>query len=80
VEVFRERDDGLWERHSSHHIQRHHTRQAVHRAMARAGLDCQAVAGQLAGAKLEFDADEDRHIKLVYFARRAKSDLYRSRR
>jgi hypothetical protein len=32
------------------------------------------VAGQLAGAQLEHTVDEDRHIKLVYFARRADAE------
>jgi SAM-dependent methyltransferase len=71
VEVFAERDDGLWERRTSRHVQRHHPPAAVRAALRGAGLQCCAVAGQLPGARLEDDPDEDRHIKLVYFARRA---------
>jgi hypothetical protein len=74
VEVFAERRDGLWERRSSHHIQRHHPTRIVLAALERAGLECCALAGQLPGAQLETSADEDRHIKLVYFARRARDD------
>jgi hypothetical protein len=71
VEVFAERDDGLWERRSSRHIQRHHDVEQVVDALARAGLACRLVAGQLPGAQLEASVDEGRHIKLVYFARHA---------
>jgi SAM-dependent methyltransferase len=73
VEIFAERPDGLWERRSSRHVQRHHPPAAVRAALSQAGLECCAVAGQSAGAQLEAGADEDRHIKLVYFARRADS-------
>jgi SAM-dependent methyltransferase len=71
VEVFAERADGLWERRSSRHVQRHHGAQRVGDALARAGLACSLVAGQLPGAQLEASFDEGRHIKLVYFARHA---------
>lgn len=71
VEIFAERADGLWERRSSRHVQRHHPPAIVRAALAGAGLDCCAVAGQSAGAQLEASAEEERHIKLVYFARRA---------
>jgi SAM-dependent methyltransferase len=73
VEIFAERANGLWERRSSRHVQRHHPATVVRVALARAGLECCAVAGQSAGAQLETGADEERHIKLVYFARRADS-------
>jgi SAM-dependent methyltransferase len=69
VEIFAERDDGLWERRTSCHFQRHHPPEAVHAALEQAGLECCAVAGQLPGAQLEDEFDEERHIKLVYFAR-----------
>jgi SAM-dependent methyltransferase len=68
LEVFAERDDGLWERRTSRHVQRHHPPELVREALLEAGLECRAVAGQLPGAQLEDDADENRHIKLVYFA------------
>jgi SAM-dependent methyltransferase len=72
VEIFTERDDGLWERRSSRHVQRHHPIDEVHAALAEAGLECCMVAGQLAGARLEAGADEQRHVKLVYFARKPR--------
>src|SRR5437763_2147129 len=70
VEVFRERDDGLWERTRSRHEQRHHPRASIEGAIARAGLELAAVRGQLPGARLEPELDEQRHTKAVYLARR----------
>ncbi len=70
VEIFARREDGLWERRRMRHRQRHHSRQAITRALRRAGLTCCATLGQHRGARLEDAADEERHIKLVYFARR----------
>jgi SAM-dependent methyltransferase len=69
VEVFAERANGLWKRTTSRHVQRHHDPDTVRAALEQAGLTCCCVAGQLAGAQLQDDADEDRHIKLVYFAK-----------
>jgi SAM-dependent methyltransferase len=68
LEIFIERDDGLWERRSSRHVQRHHRPRTVREALARSGLECRLIAGQLPGARLEQTFDERRHIKLVYFA------------
>lgn len=71
VEVFAERDDGLWERHSSRHTQRHHSREAICAALGSARLECCCVVGQCPGARLEPEASEDHHSKLIYFARPA---------
>jgi SAM-dependent methyltransferase len=68
VEVFAERDDGLWERRSSRHIQRHHGVETIGAALRGAGLACRAVAGQQPRGRLEPDPDEERHIKFVCFA------------
>jgi SAM-dependent methyltransferase len=68
VTIFAERPDGLWERRSMRHIQRHHSSARVRSALARAGLDV-VLAGQHPGARLEDSFDEERHIKVVYFAR-----------
>jgi len=70
VEVFAEGESGLWERHLMRTVQRHHPRQAIVAALGAAGLSCCATLGQHRGAVLEDAADESRHIKLVYFARR----------
>jgi SAM-dependent methyltransferase len=69
IEIFAQRDDGAWERHATRHVQRHHPRNAIEAALARAGLRICAILGQHRGARLEEHADETRHIKLVYFAR-----------
>jgi SAM-dependent methyltransferase len=70
VEVFSEREDGLWERRTSRHLQRHHPPAVVGEALEQAGLECRAVRGQLPGAIFEDCADEDLHTKLVYFTRK----------
>lgn len=70
VEIFAEREFGLWERRCVRTVQRHHPRQAITAALGMAGLSCCATLGQHPGAVLEDSADESRHIKLVYFARR----------
>jgi SAM-dependent methyltransferase len=74
VEIFAERDDGVWERHTMRHVQRHHPRGAICAALERAGLRCCATFGQHRGAMLEDRVDEESHIKLVYFAKRHNPD------
>jgi SAM-dependent methyltransferase len=69
IEIFADRGDGAWERHTTRHVQRHHPRHAIEAALAQAGLRCCARLGQHRGARLEEQADETRHIKLVYFAK-----------
>jgi SAM-dependent methyltransferase len=72
VEVFAERPDGLWERTSTTHLQRHHSRTAIRGALGAAGLSCRRVLGQRPGAVLEADPVEDHHPKLVFFAGRSE--------
>lgn len=74
VEIFSRREDGLWERRSMRHVQRHHPPETIRSALASAGLEC-VLAGQHAGARLEDTFDDERHIKLVYFARHASACL-----
>ena len=69
IEVFAEREDGLWERRSSRHVQRHHSREAICAALAATGLECRSLLGQRQGARLEAVPSEERHAKLVYFVR-----------
>jgi hypothetical protein len=52
------------------HHQRHHTRTAVERAVAGAGLVLARVFGQLPDGSLSSDGSEEMHHKLVYLARR----------
>jgi SAM-dependent methyltransferase len=74
VEIFAPGPDGLWERHTMRHVQRHHPRSAIVSALERAGLECCAAFGQRRGAILEDRPDEESHIKLVYLAKRRNPD------
>ncbi len=74
IEAFIEGEDALWLRVSSRHVQRHHPVATILGALAAAGLECAAVAGQRPGCQLEDGVDEDEHIKVVYFARRRAPD------
>jgi SAM-dependent methyltransferase len=71
VVIFGEDDDGRWCRREMRHVQRHHPPDIVRSALWRAGLTCEVV-GQHPGALLEDVVDDERHIKVVYFARRAR--------
>ncbi len=77
VEIFAQRADGLWERRTMRHVQRHHPRSAVVTALERGGLELCAVYGQRRGAILEDWADEESHIKLVYLAARKPDQVGR---
>jgi SAM-dependent methyltransferase len=72
VEVFTRIGDECWRRSSARHVQRHHPRAVVERALAHAGLALCAVRGQSPGARLHLQADEERHTKIVFVARRPK--------
>jgi SAM-dependent methyltransferase len=68
VEVFAPARDGLWERRSSVHRQRHWPPAHVRELARRAGLRILAVHGQHPGAVLEPELDELVHSKAVYLA------------
>jgi SAM-dependent methyltransferase len=68
IEVFAPREDGLYERSSSRHVQRHHPVDRVMAALADAGLDCRGVHGVRDDGSLEGDLDEARHLKVLYAA------------
>ena len=70
LEVLAEDADGRATRAVSEHVQRHHPRPAVEAACAQAGLRVIAVRGLRLGGGLLREPDEDRHLKLVYLARR----------
>jgi SAM-dependent methyltransferase len=77
VEIFAEREDGLWERHTMRHVQRHHTPEAVAAALESAGMRLRSTLGQHRGARLERTVDEDTQIKLVHFATLSESGVGR---
>ena len=72
IDVFFTRDDGAYERVVTRHRQRHFGRDSVLELLAGAGFRCLAVHGVLADASLDDTADEERHLKVLYTARRAE--------
>ncbi|MGH2762668.1 MAG: class I SAM-dependent methyltransferase [Thermoleophilaceae bacterium] len=70
LDVFTPAPEEGWRRVTSRHLQRHHPLTDVRRSTGRAGLTLLAVRGQLPGAILEGEADEERHTKLVFLATR----------
>jgi SAM-dependent methyltransferase len=72
IEVFVRGGDDSYERVVTTHRQRHFPRDRVLALLAAAGLECVAVRGVLADASLDQDADESRHLKVLYMARRAE--------
>jgi SAM-dependent methyltransferase len=72
IDVFVPAADGLYERVRSHHSQRHFARDRVEVLLREAGLELLAVNGVLDDGALVPDADELRHLKVLYTARRAK--------
>jgi SAM-dependent methyltransferase len=72
IDVFAPAHDELYTRVTTHHRQRHFPRVRVVELLAAAGLECVAVHGVLGDCSLVQPADETRHLKLVYTARRSK--------
>ena len=70
IEVFTECANGLWERAQSRHLQRHHPRDDVARAVEEAGLELVAVRGLGRGLQLSQEADEELDTKFVYVVRK----------
>jgi SAM-dependent methyltransferase len=72
IEIFAPRGDGLYERVSVHHAQRHFPRARVTALIAAAGLDCLGVHGLQDDGQLESELDETRHLKVLYAMGRSK--------
>ena len=70
IEIFSTDDGDCYRRRRSTHVQRHHPPATVARLLDAAGLELVERRGQVTGAAVEPDGDDDRHVKLVYFARR----------
>jgi SAM-dependent methyltransferase len=68
IEIFAPREDGLYERVTTRHAQRHFPRSEVTGLLARAGLRCAAVHGVLDSGELVERADEEAQLKAVYIA------------
>jgi SAM-dependent methyltransferase len=72
VDVFAERENGLYERLTTRLDQRHFAPHRVMAALAGAGLDCLGAHGVLADGSSVLEVDETRHLKALYVARLAK--------
>jgi SAM-dependent methyltransferase len=70
IEVFSTDDGETWRRVSSRHVQRHHPPELVEGLLASAGFELLSRRGQMTGAQIDRVGDDERHSKLVYFARR----------
>jgi SAM-dependent methyltransferase len=68
LEAIRRRDDGTWWRERSGHLQRHHSRETVQRALRRAGLRTAAVYGMHLDGSTTDALDELDNSKAVYVA------------
>jgi SAM-dependent methyltransferase len=71
IEAFGETGDGLYERVTTRHLQRHFPRARVEAALAEAGLRTAGVFGLLPDGSLDSLADDDLHHKLIYYATEA---------
>jgi SAM-dependent methyltransferase len=72
IDVFAPGAGGSYERVVTRHRQRHFERDRVLALLDDAGLECVAVRGVLLDASLVEPADEARHLKVLYTARRAE--------
>ncbi len=72
IDVFASVEAGAYERVVTRHRQRHFERDRVLALLAEARLECLAVHGVLPDASLAEPADESRHLKVLYIARRAE--------
>ena len=72
IEVFVPAGEDVYERVVSTHRQRHFPRERVLTLLARAGLECVGVHGVREDASLDEQADESRHLKVLYTATRAE--------
>jgi SAM-dependent methyltransferase len=79
LEALCRRDDGTWQRERSSHLQRHHPRETVERALGRAGLKAAAVYGMRLDGSTTDAFDELANSKAVYVARAAASASSRPR-
>jgi len=71
LDAFTREADGRWRRHDGgRHWQRHFSEPVVRSALASAGLECVGVYGHGLDGKPETGADELRHTKALYIARR----------
>jgi SAM-dependent methyltransferase len=75
IDAFVPEADGSYQRVRTHHAQRHFPRDRVTALLREAGLELVVVSGVLDDGALVADADELRHLKVLYTARRAKGGV-----
>jgi SAM-dependent methyltransferase len=75
IEVFSTDDGECWRRVSSRHVQRHHPPETVSRLLREGGFEPLSCRGQVSASQIEPFGDEQRHRKLVYFARRCPTSF-----
>ncbi len=71
IEIFRDEGEGSWSRHSSRHVQRHHSSEVIRARAAAAGLTILAAHGLTTDGAIHPRADELGHTKRVYVAKRS---------
>jgi hypothetical protein len=71
IEVFASEGGDCWRRYSSRHVQRHHPPAAVAGLLRDAGFELLSRRGQMTGSHIDPVGDDELHVKLLYFARRA---------
>lgn len=71
IDLFDHVAEDLWRRTRCRHRHRHYPLDQIVELVAAAGLEPVATRGQLPGARLEPEADEERHPKVVFVVRRA---------
>jgi SAM-dependent methyltransferase len=72
IHIFSPRGDGCYERTAVRHAQRHFPAERVRALIAGAGMECLGVYGVEDDASLRPEADETRHLKVLYAMARAK--------
>jgi SAM-dependent methyltransferase len=72
IDVFAPRANGLYERVTSRHEQRHFPPHRVTAALGQARLECLGVHGVIDDGSHVAEPDETRHLKVMYAARLAK--------
>jgi predicted TPR repeat methyltransferase len=75
IEVFSTADGECWRRVSSRHVQRHHPPETVARLLRDTGFELLSCRGLVTSAQIDLVGDEQRHKKLLYFARRATTSI-----
>lgn len=72
IVIFTEVEEGLWQRETCRHAHRHYPLSELTELLDLAGLELCAALGQMPGGVLDGAADERRHHKALFVARRPR--------